>query len=169
RLRRWRGLRRRLLSGPAPGERAGRRTARPSGTARPGHAERPPSGTGAGETGALRGWRGGAAPSGSGVADRRDVEVQLDLVGDQEATGLQRGVPGQAPVGAQDLRLALEADALVAERVRGGTVVLDVDGQRPRGAEDGQVARDAVLAVVGRLDLGGPEGHRRELVRLEEV
>ena len=49
--------------------------------------------------------------AGSGVADRRDVELELDLVGDQHAAGLERGVPGHAPVLAVDGGAALEADA----------------------------------------------------------
>src|SRR5262245_17486665 len=53
----------------------------------------------------------------SGVADRGDVELELDLLGDEDAAGLERGVPGQAPVLAVDGRAALEADAQVAERV----------------------------------------------------
>ena len=55
---------------------------------------------------------------GSGVADRGDVELELDLVGDEDAAGLERGVPGEAPVLAVDGGLALEADADVAERVQ---------------------------------------------------
>src|SRR3954468_4381455 len=38
----------------------------------------------------------------SGVLDRRDLELQDDLVADQDAAGLQRGVPGDAVVLAAD-------------------------------------------------------------------
>src|ERR1044071_7636670 len=105
----------------------------------------------------------------SGALDRRDVEVQLDLVGNEDATGLQGRVPGEAPLGAQDLGLALEAHALVAERVLRGAVELQVDGERLGGAEDLQVTGDAVVVATEGLGGGGAEGHRGELLRLEEV
>src|SRR6478752_789965 len=60
---------------------------------------------------------------GSGVADRRDVELELDLLRDQHAAGLERGVPAQAPVLAVDAGATLEADAQVAERVGSKTTV----------------------------------------------
>src|SRR4051812_8654189 len=112
--------------------------------------ERPPSDTGEYEGGRAQGAPGRrwCSRKASGVLDRRDVEVQLDLVGDQDAAGLQRGVPGEAPLGTQDLRLALEADALVAEGVLGRTVELQVDAERLGGAEDRQVAGDPVLVAA---------------------
>ena len=55
-----------------------------------------------------RGGRGRSArllfhrTGGSGVLDRGDFELQDDLLADQDATGLQRGVPGDAVVLAVD-------------------------------------------------------------------
>ena len=79
----------------------------------------------------------------SGVADRADVELELDLVRDEHAAGLERGVPGEAPVLAVDGDVTLEADPDVAERVLSGAGLLEDDRDRLGGALDGQVAGDA--------------------------
>src|SRR5512146_884931 len=55
----------------------------------------------------------------SGVLDRGDLELQGHLVADQDAAGLERGVPGDAVVLAVDGDRALEPDPQVAERVLG--------------------------------------------------
>src|SRR3546814_16771381 len=73
----------------------------------------------------------------SGVLDGRDVELELDLLGDEHATGLERGVPGEAPVLAVDGDLALEAHADVAERGLGGAG--ELEGKRD-GLEIGRAA-----------------------------
>ena len=87
----------------------------------------------------------------SGVLDRGDVELELDLLGDEDAAGLERGVPGQAPVLAVEGGRALEADAQVAEGVLGRAGLLEGDGDGLGDALDGQVAGDRpVVAVAGR-------------------
>src|SRR5689334_447608 len=63
---------------------------------------------------------GDVLPGQRSLLDGGDVELELDLVRHQEATGLEGGVPGQAPVLAGDGGVALEADPEVAERVAGG-------------------------------------------------
>ena len=65
--------------------------------------------------------------SGSSALDRRDLQLELDLVADQHAAGLQRGVPGHAEVLAADRGPGLEADAGVAERVDRGAQELHVE------------------------------------------
>src|SRR5437763_1172714 len=54
--------------------------------------------------------------------DRGDLELEGDLVADQDAAGLERGVPGDAPVLAVHDDAALEADPAVArvQDVRAG-------------------------------------------------
>src|SRR5690349_11607731 len=104
----------------------------------------------------------------SGVADRRDVELELDLLGDEDAAGLERGVPGEAPVLAVDAGAALEADAQVAERVAGRAGRLEGDRDRLGLPLDGQLTGDdPVLAVA--LDLGRGEGDLLVVVGVEEV
>src|SRR6476469_7338696 len=78
----------------------------------------------------------------SGALAGRDVELQLDLLGDQHAAGLERGVPGQVPVLAVDRGRTLEADAQVAEGVTRRAGGLELEGDRLRDALDGQVAGD---------------------------
>ena len=104
----------------------------------------------------------------SGVLDGGDVELQLDLLGDEHAAGLERGVPGEAPVLAVDGDLALEAHAEVAERVLSGAGLLEHDGDGLAGVLDGQVTGDGPLGAVA-LDLGRGEGDGREGRGVEEV
>jgi hypothetical protein len=82
-------------------------------------------------------------------ADGGDVEVEGDLVADHDAAGVQGGVPGDAPVLAVDLGLALEPDPVVAERVGGRAGVLEVERDRLGDAPDGQVARDQEGVLAG--------------------
>src|SRR4051794_14969966 len=105
---------------------------------------------------------------GSGVLDRRDVELELDLVRDEDATGLEGGVPADAPVLAVDGRGALEPGADVAEGVLRGAGGLEDDGDRLGDALDGQVAGDGPVVAVA-LDAGGDEGDVGVGLVLEEV
>src|SRR5690349_23477848 len=91
------------------------------------------------------GWSG---RPGSGGLDRREVELELDLLRDEHATGLEGGVPGEAEVLAVDLRGALEADPDVAEGVLGRAGLLEDDGQRPGDVADGEVAGDGPVRAL---------------------
>ena len=66
----------------------------------------------------------------SGGLDRGDLELEGDFVADQDAAGLERGVPGDAVVLAVDDRGALEPDPQVAERVSGRALELERDRDR---------------------------------------
>src|SRR3954454_23399142 len=112
--------------------------------------------------------RGELLPGQRSLGDGGDVELELDLVRHQEATGLERGVPGQAPLLAVEGGAALEAEAGVAERVLGRAGQLEVDRDRLGDVLDGQVAGDRpVVAVAG--DLGGDEGDLGVGLDVEEV
>src|SRR5918993_1564485 len=101
---------------------------------------------------------------GSGLLGELHVERQLDLLGDEDATGLEGGVPGQAPVGAVDLAVGLEGGLLVAPRVGGDTVELDLEGDRLGDPLDGEVTGQRA-AVEG----GAAERHLRVVLDVEEV
>src|SRR5690606_7473062 len=111
----------------------------------------------------------GAEGWSSGLLDRRDVELEVDLLAHEDAAGLQGGVPVHAPVLAVDGGLALEADALVAERVDGRAGVGEVDRDGLGRALDGEVTGDPVLGVAELLDLGAAERDLRVGVHVEEV
>src|SRR4051794_29900003 len=106
---------------------------------------------------------------GSGGLDRRDLELQGDLVADQDAAGLERGVPGDAPVLAVDDQRTLEADALVAERVDRRALEGEVHGHRAADALDREVAGDADEVVRDGGDGGGDERDLRVVGDVEEV
>ncbi len=121
-------------AGGRPSGRAGRSGAARAGRRWSRRARGPPERVGR-PRGRGRGWsagdgaagaapapgRGAAAapsPGGSGgLLDRRHVELEGHLVGDQEPAGLEGDVPRQPPVLAVQLDPALEARAEVAERV----------------------------------------------------
>ena len=100
--------------------------------------------------------------------DGRDVERDLDLVADEDAAGLERGVPGQAVVLARDLERGLEAGARVAERVGRGAGELGGELDVAGHAVDGEVADDDVVVAV-RADARRGEGPDRLLLGVPEV
>src|SRR5687768_3568865 len=112
---------------------------------------------------------GAGCSSGSGCLDRGDLELERDLVADQDAAGLERGVPGDAPVLAVDDDRALEADALVAERVGGRALEGEVDRDGAGDALDGEVALDPHHVVAHQRDGGRREGDLRVGGDVEEV
>src|SRR3954454_16896745 len=97
--------------------------------------------------------RGGRPAGRSGVPDRGDLELEDDLVADQDAAGLERGVPGDAVVLAADGDRAVEADALVAERVLRGALELERPRYPVRHVLDGQVAGDLERGLVHLADV----------------
>src|SRR5450759_3631933 len=91
----------------------------------------------------------GGGPSSVRLKHRLDLDAELELLADQPATGLERLVPGEAPVFAVDLRLGREESALTAERVAHLPVVLGLQRDGLSDSTDGQVASDPpVLAAV---------------------
>src|SRR3954447_21370886 len=105
----------------------------------------------------------------SGGLDGRDLELERDLLAHQHAAGLQRGVPGDAPVLAVDGDAALEADPVVAERVLGGALELQRDGHGLRDVLDGQVAGDLEVGAAVVLDGGRDEPDLGVVLDVEEV
>src|SRR5690606_9489209 len=125
------------------------------------------------------GRRGGVAAvgraAGSGpllvvlLQDGGHLELEGDLLAHEHATGLERRVPGEAPVLAVDDHAALEPEAGVAEGVDGGARVLEVEGDRAGRALDGEVAGHPVGRVVHHLDRGAAELDGRVVLHVEEV
>src|SRR5512133_2632569 len=88
---------------------------------------------------------------GHGLLDRLQLDLDVDPIGDEHATRLERLVPGEAEVLAVDRGRGREADALVAPRVLALAAVLGVEDDLPRDVTDGEVADDA--QALGRDDL----------------
>src|SRR5699024_2045081 len=98
-----------------------------------------------------------------------DLEVEGDLLRDEDATGLEGGVPGQAPVLTVDRGDGGEAGADVAEGGLGGAVVGGLEDDLLGDALDGQVADEVEVAALDVLDALGGEGALRVLLDVEEV
>src|SRR5690606_19172091 len=109
-----------------------------------------------------RGARGDRAASGLG-GDGRGLQGDADLVAGEGGGGLQRGAAGEAALLAGVLGRGRGADAGVAERVGGRTVVLRLEGGGLGHTVDGEVAVHGDLRA-GALDAAADEGPCR-LVR----
>src|SRR5450631_3641313 len=110
----------------------------------------------------------GASGRRVGLGDRRDVELKLDLLADQYATGLQSRVEAQAPVGTADGRATFETHADVAVGVLRRADLLEDNGHRMGDGLNGQVAGDTPVGTV-TLDSGGDEGDVGVVLNVEEV
>src|SRR3954467_15897578 len=103
------------------------------------------------------------------LADGLALNLDLDLLADHHAAGLEDHVVGQAPVLAVDLGLRAEAEHSLAIRAGGRALELDDQLDRLGDAFDGELAVEDELGAGVRLDAGAAELERRVLLRLEEV
>src|SRR6476646_3856208 len=85
------------------------------------------------------------------LAARLDVDLDLELVAEGEAAGVERHVEGDAPVLAVEAAGRLEADDLGALHVLAPAGHLDVERDRVADAAHGQVAGH--LRPIGALEL----------------
>src|SRR3954462_6520123 len=98
---------------------------------------------------------------GSGLADGFALDLDLDLLADHHAAGLEGHVPGQAPVLTVDLGVRGEAEDGLAERAHGGALELDDQLDRLGHALDGELTVEDELGARVRLDPGAAEIHGR--------
>src|SRR5438270_1448958 len=84
-----------------------------------------------------------------GGRDGLDSQFNPGRLADEESTGFESNVPGQAEVLAVDLGGGAEADALVAHRGGAATVEVDLQGDGLGGAVHGQIA-DELPGVVAQ-------------------
>src|SRR4051794_19194158 len=108
-------------------------------------------------------------PGALDLLNRRDVELQLDLLAHQQVAAAERLVEGHVPVVAVQLARDLERDALVAPRVGLLALNLGCEGDRLGHAVHRQLAGDLERLVVDRLDLRRLEAELRVLLDAEEV
>ena len=103
------------------------------------------------------------------LLDSGDLELNLDLLGDQHAAGLQRSVEVDAEVLAVDLGGCLEAQAGIAKGVLSGSNVFNVEVDGLGGVLNGEVTGDGAIAIFINVEVGGLEGDLRVLLYREEV
>src|SRR3954465_6657245 len=103
------------------------------------------------------------------LADGLALDLDLDLLADHHAAGLEGHVVGQAPVLAVDLGGRADTEDLLAVRAGGGALELDDELDRLGHVLDGELTVQDELGARVRLDAGAAELHRRVLLRLEEV
>src|SRR5262245_24851293 len=103
------------------------------------------------------------------LLDQLQLDVDLDLIADQPAAGLERHVPIQAPLLAADLSLRIKPGAGGAPRRRGLAGVLDVQRDGLGHVADGQIA--VQLAAIGAelLDTRALERNIRVGLDVEEI
>ena len=98
------------------------------------------------------------------LLDSGDLELNLDLLGDQHAAGLQRSVEVDAEVFAVDLGGCLEAQAGIAKWVLSGSNVFNVEVDGLGGVLNGEVTGDGAVAIFVNVEVGGLEGDLRVLL-----
>src|SRR5947208_11996480 len=98
-----------------------------------------------------------------------DFECNFDVFAHEQAAGLERDVPGQAPVLAVDGRVRAETGVNAAHWILRLTGVDDVQGDRPRHVSDRQLPCHLVLVVRGALDARALEMDGRKLLDVQEV
>src|SRR5258706_15362793 len=86
------------------------------------------------------------------LENRLDVDLDLDRVAHQPSAGLERHIPAQSPVLAVDGGRGAEAGDLVAHDVLPAAEKLRVQDDLARHSPDCQLADDASVAGIGRLD-----------------
>src|SRR5262249_46631965 len=85
-----------------------------------------------------------------GPADRFDLEGDLDLVADHDASALERHVEGDAEIVPADLAPGRESHTRVAERrLRQEAVELEDERHRSRHAVERELAVDDPVVAVG--------------------
>ena len=113
-----------------------------------------------------------AASRDGGLSGRDGLDRELDACGlaDEQATGLERHVPGEPEVLAVDVGGGAEADALVADRGDVGAVEVDLQGDGPESCRGRSDRRRPPTSRRGApRTAGGLEGDGRVVLDVEEV
>src|SRR5437868_3737240 len=101
--------------------------------------------------------------------DGFDVNLDLQVVADEHATGLESYVPGEAPILAVDGRLGAEGLALATPRVLAATFEGGVEDYFLGRAADSEVAIDLIFVALDRLDALALKGDIGVIGYVEEV
>src|SRR3954471_6838426 len=103
------------------------------------------------------------------LLDPFGVDDELDLVADDNAAGLEREVPLEAPLFAAHFGLGAEADAGVAPRGSLRSEVLTLERDRAGHAADSEITVQDEFAVAVVFDVGRRERRVPVLFGVEEV
>src|SRR5918996_4145488 len=97
-----------------------------------------------------------------------EVDLELDLLAHQDAAGVERHIPVEAPVAAIDRARQRATDLAIAGGIDAPAAVLVVELDLVGDALDGEIADDLV-AVSPLSDLLGLEDHRGVVLDIEEI
>src|SRR5438552_9322752 len=103
------------------------------------------------------------------AADGLHGELDADLLADDHAAGLERLVPGQAPVLPVQLGRGREAHSVLPPRRSRGPLEVDSEGDGPGHVPNGQVSLYLPGVRALRLDPGAAELDERELLGVDEA
>src|SRR5687767_8829506 len=103
------------------------------------------------------------------VLDCRHVEFEVDAIAEHEAAGLERHVPGEAPIASLQRAASGDADAALTVGIDARALVRQLELDGPGDRLDGEIADDTKAVVAERGHARALEGHRRVTLDIEEV
>src|SRR4029079_15470764 len=103
------------------------------------------------------------------LANQLDVNRQLDLVANHDATRLERLIPREVEVASAELRRGADANSVVAPGLLRASLVRRFDRDLSRDVANGEISDDAEFLANVALDALAHEPHRRMVCDIEEV
>ena len=107
-------------------------------------------------------------PTSLAALDQLDVDLDLDVLADHQATGFEQPIVGQAELGAVDGQSTAHAETCVAPGILDGAGDVDRHANRLGGPLDGQVTDSHQLIAIP-LDRGTAEADLGVVLDIEEV
>lgn len=103
------------------------------------------------------------------LLDCRSFDLNLDLIGNQHAAGIQRSIEVDTKIATVDLGLGLEAQANVAEWIFCNALDVNIKDDGLGNTLDGEVAGDLSGVLILDYCIGSSKGELRESLGGEEI